>query len=144
MNGYTNNPLEDFNAQFKNICDNYENNTTSAFDTLPLLKDLKDDVFYSAFNKKNSEVNTNLVSLFDQICALIEKINEEMKTIHIIRTDKTKIIACANAKLAQKCIARLGKDAKVATYKIQICETEEDLNNILLEDKLKEDDLSLL
>ena len=74
---------------------------------------------------------SKISSLVGRLDKFTGKIKEEMKTIYVLRTDKTKMIACADESLVKKCIERLGKDTLVATYKMKICKTEEDLDRVL-------------
>ena len=82
-------------------------------------------------NNQQSHLRTKMSGLLEYVNILISQVKEEMKNVYIIRTDKTKMIVCADENLVKKCIERLGKDVSVATYKTTICQTEQDIDKIL-------------
>ncbi len=78
-----------------------------------------------------------MLGLSTTLHALIQEIEEATKTIYILKTNKDKVIACADEGLVKKCIERLGKE-NVKYSKMQVCKTQEDLDGVLFEDKLEE------
>ena len=78
-----------------------------------------------------------MLALANTVDKMIETIEEEMKTIYILKTRKDKVLAVADESLVKKCIARLGKE-NVKYSQMKVCQTEEDLDSIFLEDKLEE------
>lgn len=113
---------------------NWRNKTITHKQALEFFKEKQKEVGFFLRNNPHSTLRIKFDDLSTFIYKLIQEVEEEMKTIYILRTDKTKMIACADESLVQKCIARLGKDTLVTTYKMKICQTEEDLESVLLED----------
>jgi len=95
-------------------------------------------LFYYVINEQNTTIRARIQELLDKVYNLINEIKEEMKNVYIVTTNNNQTIVCSDESLVKKCIERLGKDVSVAQHKAQICQSEEDINKILLEIKKEE------
>ena len=138
--------MEDLNEKYyirlkefiQNIEQSWRNKEITNKDALDFFKEKNNEIGFFLKNNASSPRKMKMIGLSTTIRGLIQEIEEAMKIIYVLRTDKTKMIACADESLVKKCIDRLGKDVSVATYKMKVCQTEEDLDGIFAEAKLKE------
>lgn len=123
----------DCKTKIESIEKDWENKLISNEYALQSVKDWKKTCMEFVANEDPSPERGDFLSLIRYLNDFKARIKEAMKTIYILRTDKTKMIACADESLVQKCIARLGKDTQVATYKMTICQSEKDIEELFSE-----------
>lgn len=131
--------LENVKKQFETIKQDWANTNIDDIDAYLELKDLNQELFYFIFNHQTCNFNGEMNTLYNEINDYMAQIKKQRKIVYILRTDKTKMIAVSNESLVQKCIARLGKDVQVETCKTKVCQTEDDLDAVLLEYNLNEE-----
>ena len=138
MENYDKDYLKTKNNEFESVKQKWENNLLEDVSAILTLKDLGREIFYFIYNNENSIVKLELNALYNKITNFITFIKEQRKTVYVVKANKDKFITVSNESLIQKCIERFGKE-NVQYSKMKICETEEDLDEIFFEDKMKED-----
>ena len=121
----------DCKTRIESIENDWENKLISNESALQSVKDWKKTCMEFVINEDPSPERGDFMGLIKYLNDFKARIKEAMQTIYIIRTDKTKMIACSDESLVQKCIARLNKDTQVATYKMKICQSEKDIDEVL-------------
>ena len=137
--------MEDLNETYFKILREYilsteqkwRNKEITNKEALDFFKEKNNEVGFFLKNNASSKLRIKMSGLSTIILNLIQEIEEEMKNIYILRTNKDKVIACADENLVKKCIERLGKE-NIKYSKMKVCQTEEDLEGVLLENKLEE------
>ena len=117
--------------------ENWENKNSTNKDALHFFKVKQSEIYFFLKSNKPSYLKLKMLALANTVDKMIETIEEEMKTIYILKTRKDKVLAVADESLVKKCIARLGKE-NVKYSQMKVCQTEEDLDSIFLDDKLEE------
>lgn len=98
---------------------------------LQCAKDWKQAMTYFVVNESPTPTRANIEKLLVELNKLIDKIQEDMKTIYIVQPDEHEIIVCSNENLVKKCLERLGTNVSSEPIKTKICQSEEDLDEIL-------------
>ena len=126
-----------YSEYVSSIEENWKNNHLTSKDANEKLTELLKTLVLAIARAENLETQAKLTTLNSKLVDLINETLEEMKSIYIVRTNKDKVLAVSDKRLVERCIERLGK-VNVKFSKINVCQTEEDLEGVLLEDKLEE------
>ena len=137
MNEMSKKYFQVYNEYVSSIEENWRNNHLTSKDANEKFVELLKTITYSVVHTEDVEFKAKMTTLYNKLNTLIDETVEDMKTIFVLRTNEDKVIAISDISLVQKCIDRLGKE-NVKYSKMKLCQSEEDLDNVLLEDKLQE------
>ena len=125
-----------FNTTIQTIEQNWRNEQITNKTALDLLRQQRKEMLHFLNNHELTSRGLDFIDLSRKLLRLIKTVEDEMKTIYVLQTDKTKMIATSDESLMKKCVARLSKDTAYMTHKRQICHTEQDLDKMFFSSEL--------
>lgn len=127
-----------YSEYVSSIEENWKNNHLTSKDANEKLSELHNTLVLIIARTENLETQAKLTTLNSKLVDLINETLEEMKSIYMVRTNKDKVLAVSDKRLVERCIERLGKE-NVKFSKMNVCQTEEDVDNTFLTHKMEDD-----
>jgi len=129
-----------FNTTIQTIEQNWRNEQITNKIALDLLKEQRKEMLLFLNNHELTSHGLDFIDLSRKLLRLIKTVEKAMKTIYVLQTDRTKMIATSDKNLMKKCIARLSKDTAYSMHTMEICHTEKDLDQIFFNSELTNND----